>query len=371
VITGRVGTGNIAVNGNWSDFTTLQGAGHAIQSHTVDHYPLPAPSYSPLTLETNYSQAITDIETHVAGSDVLTIAYPNGLVAPNDKTVAAQHYIAARGVTGELNKLVGIDYFNVKSLSTDAYATNGFQYPGHDVGRPWADPSQLLTVGHQYYKGWFSVHSHGMNTDKKNAITGLLGYMTTQPNGYWFGTFAEVAQYARERDTASLATSVISPEEIQYTLTDTLDGTKFYEPLTVKVRVDNTWTQIVAMQNGQTLSASLIMDGGEQYALVNSVPDTGAVSLREFLPPTADFDVDGDVDGVDFLAWQRGFGTSPGATLAQGDADHDGAVTAADLAIWQNHYGTALTAATLAVPEPASAILLLVGIVLWQLLGNG
>ena len=42
------------------------------------------------------------------------------------------------------------------------------------------------------------------------------------------------------------------------------------------------------------------------------------------IPASPDFDSDGDVDGADFLTWQRGFG-GPG-TLATGDADADGDV---------------------------------------------
>ena len=45
---------------------------------------------------------------------------------------------------------------------------------------------------------------------------------------------------------------------------------------------------------------------------------------------TADFDEDGDVDGRDFLAWQRGFGkASP--VLADGDANADESVDGVDL----------------------------------------
>ena len=36
---------------------------------------------------------------------------------------------------------------------------------------------------------------------------------------------------------------------------------------------------------------------------------------------SADFDADGDVDGADFLTWQRGFGV--GTTKVQGDANAD------------------------------------------------
>jgi hypothetical protein len=63
-------------------------------------------------------------------------------------------------------------------------------------------------------------------------------------------------------------------------------------------------------------------------------------SVVEAEPLSADFDNDGDVDGADFLRWQRGLGTSgAGATKAVGNADGDADVDAADLAIWQSGFG--------------------------------
>jgi hypothetical protein len=76
--------------------------------------------------------------------------------------------------------------------------------------------------------------------------------------------------------------------------------------------------------------------------------------------PRADFDMDCDVDGGDFLTWQRGLGISSGATKSQGDANGDGAVNAADLALWRSQFGTpGATAASASVPEPSGAMLLL------------
>lgn len=72
---------------------------------------------------------------------------------------------------------------------------------------------------------------------------------------------------------------------------------------------------------------------------------------------TADFNQDGEVNGADFLRWQRGLGS--GMTLATGDADDDNDVDAIDLAAWQYQFGT-LTAATpvgSAIPEPTGALL--------------
>ena len=77
----------------------------------------------------------------------------------------------------------------------------------------------------------------------------------------------------------------------------------------------------------------------------------------------ADFDNDGDVDGADFLTWQRNLGT--GTTNTQGDANGDSVVNAADLTIWKGDFGqgTPAAAAVGAIPEPSSVLLIGVGLV--------
>ena len=63
---------------------------------------------------------------------------------------------------------------------------------------------------------------------------------------------------------------------------------------------------------------------------------------------SADFDADTDVDGSDFLAWQRGFG-STAASIFQGDADQNGVVDTDDLDVWLSQYGQP-------VPSPALSV---------------
>jgi hypothetical protein len=62
-----------------------------------------------------------------------------------------------------------------------------------------------------------------------------------------------------------------------------------------------------------------------------------------------DFDFDGDVDGRDFLIWQRGDSPLPG--------------TATDLAGWQANYGivSAMAANISAIPEPSTACAAMLG----------
>ena len=68
--------------------------------------------------------------------------------------------------------------------------------------------------------------------------------------------------------------------------------------------------------------------------------DIGAFELQgSSSTNSADFDTDGDIDGRDFLLWQRGFGT-PNASKYDGDADDNDDVDSLDLGIWQSQFGS-------------------------------
>jgi len=88
------------------------------------------------------------------------------------------------------------------------------------------------------------------------------------------------------------------------------------------------------------------------------------------LTPTfsADFDGDLDVDGLDFLSWQREFDKMSDALQIDGDADGDHAITVVDLQQWETEYGSSLAsysgvvsgvASAIPVPEPRSMLLYL------------
>jgi T5SS/PEP-CTERM-associated repeat protein len=94
--------------------------------------------------------------------------------------------------------------------------------------------------------------------------------------------------------------------------------------------------------NGQRLAA------GDGSFLVNygsgSPFDPTSVVLSSYQPPTpGDFDHDGNVDGKDFLFWQRGDSPTPGSV--------------ADLVAWRVNFGTSSSSAlSTAAPEPRSAL---------------
>ena len=72
-------------------------------------------------------------------------------------------------------------------------------------------------------------------------------------------------------------------------------------------------------------------------------------------PLPSDFDLDGDVDGADFLVWQRGIGPPP-KLRTQGDADGDEDVDNDDLLRLRMQFGQG-PAPVRAIPEPCGGTL--------------
>ena len=73
-----------------------------------------------------------------------------------------------------------------------------------------------------------------------------------------------------------------------------------------------------------------------------------------------DFDNDGDVDGDDFLTWQRGYGLAGQTDNSTGDATGEGDVTGIDLLSWERKYGSVVASAVSSfsvVPEPTTYLL--------------
>jgi hypothetical protein len=117
---------------------------------------------------------------------------------------------------------------------------------------------------------------------------------------------------------------------------------------------------------GSLFNTSGARDLSLQFLLADGfLASVGAVVYEPIVDVEGDFDGDGLVAGGDLLAWQRGFGAGPGASLAAGDANGDGFVNSVDFGIWENNFGGggSAAAAAAAVPEPSTmGALLLVGL---------
>ncbi len=113
-------------------------------------------------------------------------------------------------------------------------------------------------------------------------------------------------------------------------------------------------SDFLAWQRGFGTSNALPTDGDADSDnnvdgddLVIWAQDFGQGSSVPQVLATGDFDSDGDTDGSDFLAFQRGYGLT--ASLSTGDGNQDGNVNGADLQVWENSYSDAPAAVAVAL----------------------
>lgn len=82
----------------------------------------------------------------------------------------------------------------------------------------------------------------------------------------------------------------------------------------------------------------VLKHGGGNDVWFSSKEGSDAPQLIIDIGGQADFYNDGDINGLDFLTWQRGVGLA-NARYHEGDANGDGAVDETDLSLWQDAYG--------------------------------
>ena len=272
IITGRASTGGYW--GTWDGWNKLRAAGHDIQSHTVTHLHPEKPEWRSVNWE--YADSIRQIEENMPGHKVLTLAYPGGKQSKmNSREIAAKYYIAGRGTRGVLNGPNKIDYFNVSAT--------GSLHVNNDVKAQWANVRNLLDKARyrgMHYRGWGVFLSHGVKAPQKEALAKLFDYIKANREKLWLGTFTDVARYGQQRDTATLKVSNADDAEVRFKLTDTVDDKLFDYPLTVKVRVKDTWQTVAATQGDKAVEAKVIEHDGGKFALVQAIPDRGEVVLK-------------------------------------------------------------------------------------------
>jgi len=275
--------------GEWPDWQKYVSEGFEVASHTMTHgagFKKDAsgewvpPAGWPGT-EWEYSESRKQIEANIPGYRVRSMCPAGGGGKGfRDKTTAAIFYLCQRNGGRMLNSPGKIDYQSINYTSAVSMAGN------LGKGKESMDPENLFKPGQEYYRGWAVLMLHWGEQNPKSeefpsTVKLLEFFQGTHAADVWPGLFGDVAQYGQERDTATLKIDEVTPGRISGTLTCLMDPEHYQYPLTLKVRIDNAWSQVTASQKNADIPATIITHEGNNYALVHVVPNRGPFTLSQ------------------------------------------------------------------------------------------
>jgi hypothetical protein len=269
VITGSVASSGTGNGGTWARFRTLFARGHGVQSHTETHGSSTAHTNGTINWAEDYGRARAILEDSIPGNQCLTVAYPGGGFASNSDTAAIFH-ASGRGTTAYPQNATGISYREVRASSS----------PETTHVKSILDKTTTI-YGNNYRRGWACFLFHYLNADNTPVAHAFLRFLDARHDSLWVASYPDLIKYAQERDTYTLTVNAVTSSLISFTVTDSMMDTLFNYPLTVKVRIDNSWDSCYARQNGNPVEVIMVTNAGNKYALVKAVPDRGEVQLAD------------------------------------------------------------------------------------------
>ena len=166
--------------------------------------------------------------------------------------------------------------------------------------RSTTDQNEKLRLGKGYVdeavqKGkWLIIMCHGITSSgdsadiKQSHADQFFAYASTyiQSGELWAATFGEATRYIRERQNTTVSAryengAVLVDMKIDRTTEDgkTLDEEIFNYPLTVEVRVPDTWKNVQYTDGGKTLTAEVYKHDGAAFAMVNLTPGADGATV--------------------------------------------------------------------------------------------
>lgn len=271
--------------GFWSEFKTMADNRHEIASHSLTHPNLTSLSYDVLVDELEKDKE--NIEAKI-GRKCLTHAYPYCLNDTEVQQVAKSLFIGARQCGGISTNAV-LTWDECYSINSDLLT---WTYPRSLENETASFESIKAKIENDVRKnrnfGVLCIHEvlpfNQLSTSDTYEIattewlTQMCRYLDEKRTSgdIWPATFANIVQYAQERDNVRFKRTDISVDSIEYELTvlTFLDTAQFYHPLTISVTLPDGWASAECkIMEGETVLSSNTYAPSNGKILVNVVPD--------------------------------------------------------------------------------------------------
>ncbi len=255
---------------NWTGLKKAAANGHEIASHTVSHGHLASVNDETLTNEMKNSQDI--INSNITGQKCVTMAYP--YCETGKASIVQQYYFASRGCQGFVEGSTPADFNNISSIVC-----------GNVGSVNSADAFKTQANSAFSKKGWCVYLIHAIDNDNgysplsSTVLRASLDYLKSAPEKFWVSSFGNVARYIKERNAASVSETINTDNTIAVHVTDTLDNSYYYQPISIRRPLPDGWANCSVTRNGKGVPAELVEINSVKYIVFHVVPDSGDVIL--------------------------------------------------------------------------------------------
>lgn len=292
-IDGVIDRGRIHGAGTWQLWRSVLEQGFQIQSHTVSHVNNPVIEDGWPGPDWEAAESKRQLETNLPGHRTRLFVPPGTAikafsVGANWRESVVKYYLGARGFSGSpINPANQTDYFDIRTTAGPSAYVADTVAPGTPNFIADNQLKSILDPAHKNYRAWATFFTHSIGPSGADlaaspnretaALAKVFEFYNRHRDELWLGHLGDVAEYGQQRDTAALRTVRADASGIALELTSRMDPAFFDYPLTVKVRLPDSWPSVTATQAGAPAPVSVIRHEGALYALVKARPDRGEI----------------------------------------------------------------------------------------------
>jgi oligosaccharide reducing-end xylanase len=256
----------------WPKLQSAASNGHEIASHTMTHTRLATLSDEEQIKELKNSRDA--INANIPGQKCVTMAYPYCVEGKDSLT--SQYYMAARTCSQQLVPSTPANWMNISSFVCGSL---GSVKTVQDFNAR-ADSAAAS-------KAWCVYLLHGIDNDggyspvTTSTLHGGLDYLAANRDKFWVDTFGNVVRYILERNAASVTETANTKDRITLSLTDSLDGSVFNYPITLRRPLPQGWSAASVSQKHKALPAQIVSVNSTNYVMFDVVPNGGDIILSK------------------------------------------------------------------------------------------
>ena len=134
------------------------------------------------------------------------------------------------------------------------------------------------------HNAWFDMYVHDIDSGfTSDDLASLLDYIVAR--NIWMARLGEVAQYMRERKESTLSVLSSDSSVIQLSLTNSLNGLLYTEPLTIRSIVPSAWLNVSITQGSSSTTIASTVEGASTVVYYDALPNGGTIVLTQGAGP--------------------------------------------------------------------------------------